>query len=116
MKNAVEKLKSHWVEYQNTGSFIALLIFLEHPFVEAEQLISSLGFEPFPFRRLIEFAISSESDYWASLAVDWLEQGVPLNEKVANAINLMVEEKRASQKTRHRAFQLMKRFESSIAA
>jgi hypothetical protein len=113
MKNDVEKLKSHWLDYQNTGSFIPLLIFLEHSLVETKQLISSLDFEPFPYRRLIEFALSSEADYWASLAVDWLEQGVPINGQIANAINSMVEEKRTSQKTRHRAFSLVKRFEKS---
>jgi len=109
MKNDAEKLKSHWLEYQNTGSYIPLLVFLEHSLVETQQLISSLDFEPFPFRRLIEFALSSEADYWASLAVDWLEQGIPINENIVNAVNLMVEEKRTSQKTRHRAFGLVKK-------
>jgi hypothetical protein len=116
MKNDVEKLESHWLEYKNTGSFIPLLIFLEHSLIEATGLISSLNFEPFPYSRLIEFAVSSEADYWAGLAVDWLEQGISLDEKIANAISLMVEEKRASQKTRRRAFRLVKRFERSNAA
>ncbi len=113
MKNDVEKLKSHWLEYKKTGSYIRLLIFLEQPLIEAKELISSLNIEPFPFRRLIEFAVSSDADYWAKLAVDWLEQGIPVDEKIAKAISLMIEEKRTSQKTRHRAFRLLKGFERS---
>jgi hypothetical protein len=113
MKNDAEKLKSHWFGYQNTGSFISLWIFLEQSLDEAKEVNSSLNFEPFPYSGLIDSAIRSESDYWATLAVDWLEKGFPIDEKIVEAINLMTKSKWASQKTRHRAFRLVKGFERS---
>ena len=113
MKNDAEKLKSHWLDYQNTGSFVPLLIFLEFPLAEAKALIFSSNFQNFPYENLIAFAVSSKSDYWAKLAVDWLEQGIPVGEKIVEPLKLMIDSKWASQKTRQSAFRLVKRLEKS---
>jgi hypothetical protein len=107
-----EEFKLSWSRHKETGSFVALLSLLEHPLSDVKSVISALDIESFPYEGLISFALSGRaSDYWAALAVNWLEQGVGVNEKISSEVYGMVERKWASQRIRHRAYRLVKSWE-----
>ncbi|WP_157572761.1 hypothetical protein [Nevskia soli] len=49
-------------------------------------------------------------EYWAGLAVSWLEQGAPLDSSVADELDKLSSNASLSQGLRHRAFGLARRF------
>ena len=70
--------------------------------------------EAFDFDRIIVMAFDTEgSGYWAELAAGWLEQGARMSEEIARAVYSMVERKLATQRARHRAYRMVKRWERS---
>jgi len=55
-------------------------------------------------RTLVAFALSPAwSEYWASKALDWVEDGV-WDDDIADALRRCSQDKRYSQRTRHRAY------------
>jgi hypothetical protein len=56
----------------------------------------------FPIRSLILSGLKFQSDFWASLALNWLES-FPLDEEISAELRKLVIAKWASQKTRQRA-------------
>ena len=55
------------------------LIFLEKPYTE--------NHGPFSTRRVVLAGLESQMEYWIDLAVGWLEQGVPLDEEIVEALS-----------------------------
>lgn len=51
------------------------------------------------------------SDYWAGLAVGWLEKGAPMDAEASLLLNAVVQRRHFSQAVRHRAFALTRRAE-----
>ncbi|WP_267126697.1 hypothetical protein [Xanthomonas sacchari] len=49
------------------------------------------------------------SDYWAGLAIGWLEEGAPIDSEIAQVLDAMVKGP-FSQSVRHRAFALARRW------
>ena len=107
-------------------NYVPLLHLLEHPLPEAKSLIASGALpmgayesaaESFPYSGLVAYAVNLEgSGYWNEKAVNWLEQGVPIDEQVVRAVEAMAESKRASQRTRHRALRLVREWEGREAS
>ena len=61
----------------------------------------------FPFQELVAYALTEGSDYWAGLAMTWLEQRMPSNAEVNDALAGAVRNQRFSQRLRHRAHLLL---------
>ncbi|QNM97605.1 hypothetical protein [Chitinimonas koreensis] len=57
--------------------------------------------------------LGSQTDYWASLAINWLEQGAPMSYAVAKELKALSARTAYAQSLRHRAFALARRFELS---
>ncbi|MDY6785790.1 MAG: hypothetical protein SW833_25105 [Cyanobacteriota bacterium] len=62
--------------------------------------------QSFPIDTLISSGLKFESDYWAGLALNWIE-GMTVNEEIQIELQKVVVAKWASQKTRHRARKLL---------
>jgi len=73
--------------------------------------LSDAEFQRVSLRDLVVFALRSESDYWAGLAVRWLDDGFPIDETVMRAGDEMVAAKRGTQADRHTLFRLIRRYE-----
>ena len=52
-----------------------------------------------------------ETHYWIDCALDWLDQGYPVNENMIEALERISSDKKKPQKTRHRAFAFAKRWQ-----
>lgn len=78
------------------------LIFLEKPHTENRG--------PFSTRRVVLAGLGSEMEYWIDLAVGWLEQGVPLDEEIVEALSRIAETRQKAQRLRHRSVALAKRW------
>ena len=78
----------------------SLLPMLEHPRSESE-LDASTSI------RLVAFALTSWSDWWASNALNWVDQGV-MADQVTEALRSCAQDGRYSQQTRHRAWRYLK--------
>jgi hypothetical protein len=52
---------------------------------------------------LVCFALTAWSDYWRSLALDWLEAGWPLDTATSESLATATDSPQFSQTTRHRA-------------
>jgi hypothetical protein len=57
--------------------------------------------------RLVAFGLTSWSDWWASHALNWVDQGV-MADQVTEALRLCAQNDRYSQQTRHRAWRYLK--------
>jgi hypothetical protein len=68
---------------------------------DVDALVDSL-----PLRALLETALLVGSDYWASLALDWLESADDLR-LPREALGQFLAERRRAQKLRHRAKSLI---------
>lgn len=78
------------------------LIFLEKPYTE--------NHGPFSTRRVVLAGLESQMEYWIDLAVGWLEQGVPLDEEIVEALSRIAETRQKAQRLRHRSAALAKRW------
>jgi hypothetical protein len=81
-----------------------LLVHLESPFAE---YTSGLV----PAKAVVLAGLRWETDYWPSLAIDWLEQGCPVDDEVHDSMLAVAANLNFSQQTRHRAFTLCRRWE-----
>ena len=105
---------------QGHGSrYLVLLPLLEHEFSNVVQdfpaaLAGQDGgaevLDWFTVDELILYALSWRT-HWGAKAVAWLQQGAELNEDIVTSIDRAVAEKRWTQKDRHIAFRLARRWE-----
>ena len=61
-------------------------------------------------QQLVGFTLEHGKAHWTELAVDWLESGLPVDKRLAEAVDRMVEKKQGSQRARHRAFAVVARW------
>src|SRR5262245_59602443 len=113
-------IQSELVSLSEAGHLICLLPWLEYSMQQAlDQLQAGLraaGFDaasaqPLPFPALVTHALNSCSPHWISCAIDWLDQGLPIDEMIATALGNISNNRRVSQKDCHRAFRFLKRWE-----
>jgi hypothetical protein len=114
----------HWVVEGNGdvipidhAHMLPLLHCLEAPIEEFMAALSkaidqfSIGgvqVQEFPYYGLIDFALRSKSDYWADLALQWLET-LPLARTRNDALHAIVKSRWATQKTRYHAQRILAR-------
>lgn len=102
-------------------SYVPLLPLLEHPPGRVrQQLMAALVSSGVPaeeagnvsVRELLRYALTADdiSARWCSMAVAWIESGFPLDEGLADALERAARNRRHSQKTRHLAFALARRW------
>ncbi|MFI5490348.1 hypothetical protein [Micromonospora echinaurantiaca] len=82
-----------------------LLPLLERRHEDLTTLNLDLASDPPPWDDLIRFALSSWSDYWAGLALGWLEHGYPAA-PFRDTLRALKDEARRTQAIRHRALRL----------
>jgi hypothetical protein len=101
----------------NERNLRSLLPCLQKPYKEiiwliedalARQNLSREILNTFPIRDLILLALRSQSDFWASRALEWLENFQP-DEDVICQIQQLIKEKWSSQKTKLAARKFLKR-------
>lgn len=99
-------------------NYVPLLALLEHPQPEVEsQLqsglvsvgISSESRAAISLEGLVTFALNCWGSYWPSLAVSWLEGGMPVTRGIMKALESASSNKGLPQSVRHRAFALARR-------
>jgi hypothetical protein len=62
----------------------------------------------FPFSNILQLALNWKTEYWPSLAVNWLESGYPISVELLNCLEELQKRERFSQQLRHRAMRLIK--------
>jgi hypothetical protein len=72
--------------------------------------LSELDSETFPPKKVILAALTWPTDGWMKEALSWIEQGVPLDEEIATALESVADRKSNAQSIRHQAFALAKRW------
>ncbi|SRR5258706_14110074 len=89
--------------------YVALLPLLRLPYhtvlKELHQALTDVGVSPedaaqISLSRLVLFALHSRTEFWASLAVEWLSQGFPVNSDIFMAAEEMLRSKRGMQRVR----------------
>jgi hypothetical protein len=103
--------------FQERGNFMPLLPLLEIDFEKAKRVVEDGANEvglpsearaAFPFEDIIVFALEWETDYWPTSAVDWVERGFPMSDRIAKSLTNLSEKRNFQQRTRHRAIALVK--------
>jgi hypothetical protein len=73
--------------------------------------LTESDFRSVSLSELIVFALRSPSRHWASLAIQWLAEGFPIDAAIAQAGDDMIQAKRGSQADRHSLFRMLRRWE-----
>lgn len=102
----------------NAFSYVWLLPLLEKPYeavaldlpgaIGALRIKRALPTE-IALRQLLVTALESHSEYWAGLALQWLEQGFPQDPKLTELLMHCSESRTLSQSDRHKARRLASR-------
>jgi hypothetical protein len=100
------------------GDYTWLLTLLELPYTQAVKELPGAfhraGLDEYYgddlLRRIAGFALNLEgSGSWAELAVQWLESGLDVDDGLRGDINLMIHNKRATQRARQKAYRAARR-------
>ena len=86
----------------------ALVVHLESP-------LSAFAPSEGSSRDVVLAGLNWPTEYWAALAVGWLEQGAPVDSEITSALRALAEKKHYSQGVRHRAFAIVRRFEKGAS-
>jgi len=81
-----------------------LVVHLERPYASYQS-------ELVPARELVVTGLSWPTEYWAGLAIAWLEQGAPIDGEVVALLHQVAKKKNFAQGIRHRASSLARRWE-----
>ncbi len=84
-----------------------LLINLETPYSEYSGAA--------PLKDVLLAGLRWETQYWAGLAVSWIEQGAPIDKEIKEELDHISEKKHFPQSVRHKAFALARRWERANA-
>jgi hypothetical protein len=79
-----------------------LVLLLEHPFSAFDATLA------LPEDVLLA-GLTWPTEHWADLALSWIEEGAPVNDEIARALET-ISEKPFSQRVRHRSFALAVRW------
>jgi hypothetical protein len=116
--------RGHWVVEGKEGvvriehaQLLPLLHCLETPIEELRaalfEAVRRFGIDEgrmqeFPYDDLVDFALRSRTDYWAGLALQWLER-LPVTSACKDALRAVIDSQWATQKTRQHAQRILVR-------
>lgn len=86
----------------------------EHPsrkLLPLEKPYATVSHDESAARGAVVAGLTSGMDYWAGLAVGWIESGLPLDTQLAELLLKIAELRHMPQQLRHRAFALAKRWQ-----
>jgi hypothetical protein len=72
--------------------------------------LSELDTSLFAPKQVVLAALTWPTDGWMNIALEWIEQGVPLDEELINALENVSANKHNAQAIRHKAFAFSKRW------
>ncbi len=72
--------------------------------------LSELDTSVFSPKQVVLAALTWPTDGWMNKALEWIEQGVPLDEEIVTALEAVSDNKHNAQAIRHKAFALSKRW------
>jgi hypothetical protein len=72
--------------------------------------LSELDTSSFAPKQVVLAALTWPTDGWMRIALEWIEQGIPLDEELANALESVSKNKHNAQAIRHKAFAISKRW------
>lgn len=81
---------------------VALLPLLERRYTDL--LMKKLESQCIDSSTLVQFAVAEESDYWRGLALEWLDDGFPVDAELALCLETLGQSKTGTQQHRHKAF------------
>lgn len=70
--------------------------------------LSELDTSLFAPKRVVLEALRCPTDGWMNIALEWIEQGVPLDEELVNALKNVSSNKHNAQAIRHKAFAFLR--------
>ena len=115
-----------WARVRDGQNYMPLLPVLEHPYsLVVAQLFDRLiaaglprtEVERISLRELVVFALGGPLKWgWGENAVSWVEEGFPIDDRIASALERVAQDKRFPQRVRHRAFAAAKRWRRVHAA
>ena len=111
----IEELYNRWSNAEESRKLMALLPLLEYGYPNGSELLNdNTSFEQANLDSLIEYALNwPASGGWSLLAIEWLENGFPINTAIADSLLANSEDKKYSQSERHRAQKLVSEFNKS---
>ncbi|MBV1776503.1 hypothetical protein KSF73_12365 [Burkholderiaceae bacterium DAT-1] len=78
--------------------------------------LSELNTTEFSAKQVVIAALTWPTDGWAKMALNWLEEGIELDNEIADALEAFASTKRNSQAIRHKAFSLAKQWRNNLEA
>lgn len=112
----VEELYNRWSDAEEGRKLMALLPRLEYGHPTGSELLKKYtSFDQSNLASLIEYALKwPTGGGWSLLAIEWLENGFPINSAMADALleNSKIK-KKYSQNERHRAQKLVSKYNKS---
>ena len=109
----IEELYRRWNDANECKKYMVLLPLLEYRYPKgAEFLYNKTILGHIQLEKLIEYALDwPTGGGWSMLAVEWLENGFPMNEKISETLLLNSQNKKKySQNERHRAQKMVSIF------
>jgi hypothetical protein len=85
---------------------LQLLIHLETPFIHYVPAVA-------PARDVLVAGLKWSTSYWVGLAVNWVEQGAPIDEEIAAMLDMIAKTKHFPQALRHKSFAIARRWEKA---
>src|SRR5262245_59199255 len=67
-----------------------------------------------PAHDVLIAGLSWETQYWPALAVQWLEQGAPVDAEIAALLEKVASQKHFPQSLRHKAFAIARRWSRQV--
>jgi hypothetical protein len=108
----IEELYNRWSNAEESRKLMSLLPLLEYGYPEGSDLLlnnTTLGQNNLV--ALIEYALNwPTSGGWSLLAIEWLENGFPMNTEIAESLLANSKDKKYSQNERHRAQKMASKF------
>jgi len=72
--------------------------------------MESLDTSKYSYKSVIIAALTWDNDSWVPEALDWIDSGVELDNEIVKALEEISSNKENTQKNRHRAFAIAKRW------
>lgn len=78
--------------------------------VHLEQPLAAFQENDLSVKEVLVMGLSWPTDYWPALAIEWLHQGAPLDDEIAELLMAVSQRRRFPQSLRHSAFAIAKRW------
>ena len=99
--------KAYTMSEPRPGNLSSKLLPLEQPY-------SSASHDTLIARESVVVGLTSGMDYWAGLAIGWIEAGLPTDAELVELLLGIARRRAVPQRLRHRAFALAKRWQKSM--